>query len=272
MHYAEVKKADPRSGRLLILIAILAGVVGLAVFASYLLWFGDPIDSQEIAGQFGDFLGGALNPWFSFLALVALLYTIHLQSHELRLTREQFVRSSDALEAQNTALQVQNFESTYFNLLKLYHDLVDRAHIDQESRTCRGRECFQVLVEEWRSEGLHRVVRGDQVDPLQGVRDEYSAFFDKHKQHIGHCFRTLYNVIAMLEERDIGDTKIYFNLLRAQLSQHELELLFYNSISDIGAGLGRKAKKYGLLSGAALGEDAEALFGDRLLEMQGTRG
>ena len=37
-------------------------------------------------GQFGDYVGGVLNPTFSFLALLALLATLGLQIRELRIS------------------------------------------------------------------------------------------------------------------------------------------------------------------------------------------
>lgn len=44
-------------------------------------------------GQVGDFFGGMLNPALSFASFIALLYTIRIQSEELKLTREEFAKS-----------------------------------------------------------------------------------------------------------------------------------------------------------------------------------
>ncbi len=49
-------------------------------------------------GQFGDYVGGLLNPIFGFSSLLALLYTIRIQSQELRLTRLEFEKSVKAQE------------------------------------------------------------------------------------------------------------------------------------------------------------------------------
>lgn len=40
-------------------------------------------------GQFGDFVGGVLNPIFSFLAFCGLLYTVNLQRAELKEARNE---------------------------------------------------------------------------------------------------------------------------------------------------------------------------------------
>lgn len=47
-------------------------------------------------GQAGDFFGGMLNPILAFASFISLLYTIRLQSEELKLTREELAKSSEA--------------------------------------------------------------------------------------------------------------------------------------------------------------------------------
>lgn len=49
-------------------------------------------------GVIGDFFGGTLNPILAFASFIALLYTIRIQSEELRLTREEFAKSVKAQE------------------------------------------------------------------------------------------------------------------------------------------------------------------------------
>jgi hypothetical protein len=160
------------------------------------------------------------------------------------------------------------FPSTYFNLLRLYHDLVDTMQFDTEATSCRGKACFRALADEWRADGLQRVIRGDHIDPLRGVKEEYAAFYEKYRHLVGHYFRTLYNIIRVIEVRGADDTGMYFRLLRAQLSRYELELLFYNNLSDVGEGLGRRAAEHGLLSHVALDKEAAALFADELVAMK----
>lgn len=55
-------------------------------------------NTPEHWGQLGDFFGGMLNPILAFASFIALLYTIRIQSEELRLTREEFQKSVQAQE------------------------------------------------------------------------------------------------------------------------------------------------------------------------------
>jgi uncharacterized membrane protein len=79
-------------------IAAIIIVVGIYFFT----FAGGLAVKQDIWGQFGDFMGGTLNPVLSFLALLALLLTIVLQSYELRMTRQEMELSRIA--QQNTEL------------------------------------------------------------------------------------------------------------------------------------------------------------------------
>lgn len=73
-----------------------------AVFLAYWVAFqGLPISQhQDIWGQFGDYIGGLLNPALSFLALIALLFTIVQNQTELEETRKEAARSANALTQQ----------------------------------------------------------------------------------------------------------------------------------------------------------------------------
>lgn len=63
--------------------AIVSAVLVLAVAGSYALRFGPKVSNDTGAwGQFGDFVGGTLNPVFAMLAFLALLWSIALQADE----------------------------------------------------------------------------------------------------------------------------------------------------------------------------------------------
>ena len=64
-------------------------------------------------GQFGDYVGGALNPIFSFFALIALLLTIVLQSEELSASRQELKHSVQALQDSKDVAtrQAEHFET-----------------------------------------------------------------------------------------------------------------------------------------------------------------
>ncbi|GAB6043725.1 hypothetical protein [Endothiovibrio diazotrophicus] len=87
--------------KLLIIVGTIAGAVLLIPIVSYISMYGYHLsDSQELWAQFGDFFGGLLNPIYALLAFLALLYTISLQSAELRQATTEFRRSADSMQQQ----------------------------------------------------------------------------------------------------------------------------------------------------------------------------
>jgi hypothetical protein len=194
---------------------------------------------QHVWGQFGDYVGGTLNPLFAFTALLALLYTVKLQSRELRNSAEQLTKSAKALEKQNLVLRKQSFEATFFQLLRLYSDVVQELHITRERRSDgvkvkhEDKQCLRVLYRELSSP----VTRGDSMQSrLEALNDAYRSFYGKYGHLIGHYFRTIYQVVKIVEMSEMSDEekRNYTNVLRAQLSKDELGLLFYNCLSDYG--------------------------------------
>ncbi|MEN9886242.1 MAG: hypothetical protein RL758_820 [Pseudomonadota bacterium] len=69
-------------------------------------------------GQFGDFLGGLLNPIVSICTLVVAIAVWKLQRVEMEQTR-------NALTEQAKTAEQQRQEQRFFDLLNLYHRTVD---------------------------------------------------------------------------------------------------------------------------------------------------
>jgi hypothetical protein len=81
----ESNKAKGRNSFHLLLGGLLIfALLCLLVTASiYFYFFSGPIGSQENFAQFGDFMGGVLNPIFSFLTIFLLVGSLALQRQEL---------------------------------------------------------------------------------------------------------------------------------------------------------------------------------------------
>jgi len=97
----------------LIAISGIAIAAIVLVFGSYLYVFNGQLSfKQELWGAFGDFIGGTLNPILSFLALIALLITIAIQSKQLFLSRKELelTKIELAKTAEAAQKQAKHFE------------------------------------------------------------------------------------------------------------------------------------------------------------------
>jgi len=179
---------------------------------------------------------------YAFTAIIIAWYTI--ETAEIRKLNQKIVEANkfamEQLEKQNTTLRKQNFEDTFFQMLRLHHEIVSSINI-QGTIGYVGRDSFRYLYERLRDE-YHRRIPGfkggivteRREEGIEFVNDISETFFRDYQSHIGHYFRNLYNIIKFVDKSDINDKKFYTNLVRAQLSSNELRLLFYNCLSIYG--------------------------------------
>lgn len=219
---------------------IVAGVVLWSYFAQF---SGKLSDEQGVWGQFGDFVGGTLNPIFALLSFIALLMTLLIQNKELVISSEELKKSTEALSQQSKALDLQNFERTFFELIRLHHELVNGIVIRessfnysdeslQERSTKReGRECFAKFYSNL-SNYYHKILEGiDQTQSMPArIEEAFEQLIDYEQSSIGHYFRNLYHIFKFIDEGDVVNKQRYASIVRAQLSSNELCLLFYNAL------------------------------------------
>ena len=259
------------------LITVFIAAAGLLVL--YFYNFNEGLSaSQEDWGAFGDYMGGLLNPFIAFLAFLALLKTIEIQSKELKLTREELEESTDALNKQHAALKLQIFESTFFRLVDLYNQTVSLLEIKTTSDTSKGRDFFLEANKEFGVLIKNELTDIDNIIIRKTILiNGYEAFYSAHGHRVGHYFRILYNIFKyiddnrdLLDELDL-DPFTYSNIIRAQISKYELSLLFYNCLSRHGEGMIKYIKEYKLLKhlekiALLLSTDFDIAIDEELLE------
>ncbi|HRG88216.1 MAG TPA: putative phage abortive infection protein [Chitinophagales bacterium] len=81
----------------------------------------------------------------------------------------------------------------------------------------------------------------DIIDELRNSPNPYNTekyYYNGHQSHLGHYYRHLFRTVLFVHRNKnltTNQKKDYIRILRAQLSNHEQVLLFFNSISDLGA-------------------------------------
>jgi hypothetical protein len=226
-----------------ILFLLAATLVSITLYTGY-----HNVELYKSLGTWGDFTGGLLNPLLTFLTFIGVLSTIVLQRIELSLTRDEMARSTSALKSQGKAIEKQNFESTFFEMLKLHNTIISAIDlIDKDTgRVTTGRDCFRVFYtrltkiyrEKEKKTYYHK--NRDKLLPLS-----YSDFWRDAQLELGHYFRFLFNFVRFIHESPYKDG-FYIKLLRSQLSDQETLLLFYNVLTPQGAKFIPYAKDYAL--------------------------
>lgn len=225
---------------------LVLGVV-LLVFSTYagaLLWGIWPIEEISVAksGVFGDSFG-VLNALFSGLAFGGLLITVLYQREDLGLTKQE-------LKLTREEIKTQHLETTFFHMLRLHQDVVTGIDLQRQTKTgqqeTRGRDCFRVFRNRLESPYEEDKKASPSGDERAFITKAYDSLWEQSQSDLGHYFRGLYNVFKYLSEHDFNDKKQYGNIARAQLSDYELVILFYNCLSERGKNFIRYAKEFAI--------------------------
>lgn len=144
-----------------ILLFLLLLMLFLAVYGVYFYNFPIPLEAKkEVWGQFGDFVGGTLNPLLSFITIYILYKTIVLQKTSLEktnealelsqntyeLSRTELTKSAEILESQNKLIQLQKFEGAFFELTKLIIEGVNVSSYSFEGETYKGSSGIDKII------------------------------------------------------------------------------------------------------------------------------
>lgn len=200
-------------------------------------------------GAFGDFVGGILNPLFGILTLIGLALTISLQKEilevqkqELADTRKELERSTKALEIQNRTMLLQNFEGTFFQMLRKQSELLERIEFDSFGSIGRANGINAAV-------NFARAMK-QLVEQMQNPNGAYDYLYKKNSISLGPYFRNLFHTFKLIDDslHLSEDEKIkYSSLARAQLTSAELALIFYNCSTDWGQGFRPYVIKYRIL-------------------------
>ena len=190
-------------------------------------------------GQWGDFLGGILNPILTFLTFVGLIITIAIQQNELKLSREEFSKSAQALEQQSKHIELQGFENTFFKMVELHNNIVENLSYSYAIKSLPDSNSSILKSEE-------KVIRGIKVFSnilnnllefnSKWLRIEHykNKYLEKNNEILGQYFRNLYQILRFINKNKNlfpKTIKTYSNILRAQLSTNEVIIIFINAIA-----------------------------------------
>lgn len=240
-----------------ILIPLLLIFVVLSIYSYYFKNFTIDANVEHFA-QFGDYVGGTLNPILAFFAFLALLYTIKLQSdalkisqEELSATREELEKSriaqeeqSDSLELQNKNTRQQTLESTFFQLNSLLQQSTNNIHMEivynqfglnVNNISVSHNHFITAGLPHGKHEFHGKVALEKYVSLLkEQYNSDYNMFNKEYEDYTGTYFGQIYQIIKFIDESNIENKQRYINIFRAQFTKYELEFLFYHCLGSIG--------------------------------------
>lgn len=241
-------------------------ILGVIVIGT--LWCGSwllidyNIENSTNRGEFGDKFG-AINSLFSGLAFLGLIVTLLFQKEELELQRQELSETRKELEGQkkefeeqNKIIRRQSFENTLFSMISLQQEIVnkllyvERKQVQNPSGSWgvkdivteySGRSVFEKLYNS--IELKYSNIYGE-IHECYGIKSALKRIPRENFPQIkdttlfDHYFRHLYRIFKFIHESklvvDEDEKYEYACIVRSQLSDYELVMLFYNCISING--------------------------------------
>lgn len=233
------KKTKKKLPWILISFGLFAVFCIVSVFAYYeYIFFDFKIDSNvEHFGQFGDFIGGTLNPILAFLSFMALLYTIKIQMDELKLSREELEATrkelegsriaqqeqSESLKLQNQATKLQMFENTFFKLFEQHNEMLDNCYNSHGIISILNYQSNRVNDV---GEVLKDANKNELIDNFR--------YTNQHNNAVKNYFMVLYQLLKFIDIQCIKnnfDAKFFTNMVRAILDNEILKALAINIVA-----------------------------------------
>lgn len=176
---------------------------------------------------FGDKFG-AINALFSGLALAGVISTLIYQKEGLKLQNEEF-------EVMLKAQRLQCFETSLFNMLSLQQEIVKNLSLSKDiNNIYKGRDIFEPLY------NTVSVYNSKYMGVKEAIYKEGNKFLCSIPEttRLDHYFRHLYRIFKFINSNKSLDKTEKYNytaIVRSQLSDYELIILFYNCLSSNGS-------------------------------------
>lgn len=225
-------------------------------------------DSQEVWGQFGDFLGGVINPVVGLLTAFLVLMSVSIQRKELKASVQE-------MKAANASTSKMSFEQSLFAWLANYQSLLSDIS-DRQGGTGRATlnywysERFSGEIIALRSpsfttafgygepsRGLSALIADPRSSHHRPIVEElfahalsaFGSVVREHRVALEPIFRTLSRLLRWIDksEGDPEDKWHYIALVNSQLSWIEQVYALYFILYSAPSAFGSVVNKYALL-------------------------
>lgn len=220
---------------------IIGGVIGsIWALAGVILFYAafkkqiEALDNQKTATQ-------------------AAIDSINIQSTELTLQREELVQTREVFKAQEKTLKVQQFENTFFNLINLLSSILNSIDSQESNQVERragydngtsyvqpeydnivesftGRDCISKMVDKITIQiqrigaGYHRMKTEEEV---------ILHYKEKFETDVEPYLNTIKQILKKIDSNPMEVYDEYIDILKAQLTKVELELIKYFKGTDL---------------------------------------
>lgn len=228
-----------------ILIASITTVIGILFFLWYLIrvfiYDGEFNINNHInltkSGLIGNCISGICGTFFSFVGIIVLFETLSLQRKEFDENRK--------------IVKFQIFDNTFFNLLKLYQEVLfslqdDDYNSSSDNNKVIGKKYFNFK----KNESYKNFVAEEPYNINRNkARKYFEKYYENNRYELALYFRTIYRIYKFIDESSLSNNEKfkYSKIVRAQLSDSEVYFIYYDSFSKNGKEFRELILKYNIL-------------------------
>jgi hypothetical protein len=192
------------------IVAVIAFIVVLGMY--WLLFDGEISKDHQVWGTFGDYVGGVLNPFFSFLALLALLLTINIQNLQLERSKDESKKQAEHLEREFKRID-------YHRLIEKLAERINQNYKEKYIFLTVDSQTYQISI----FQAIHKGTLPRQNIDLERIRIDYE-----------NKSPSTFNTIWMIED-DLQRLYIYIKKyeLLSQYSGSPIQHFYKREFKDL---------------------------------------
>lgn len=229
----------------------LSGIIGLlciGLFVYYIVQYVSYVSVQEavksqLSCNIGDFITGTIGTILTFISTLFLFVTFRVQQIQFDKNHEDAYR--------------QRFEDTFFNIMSMLYQVRSEVNAQIQLNSRLGSKNLfdfyysfvHYYVQEFEEcsdfqRSMNILTKSDfQKTEYESAMYDLGHAYDEYVKsqgcNAGFFFRYIHNLITFVlrhweGKEHIDDAKSYLNFIQAQLTNEELALLLYDSISRNG--------------------------------------
>lgn len=249
---------------------LVVGLIVLFTFPFIEPYSGTGIIDEKKAANFGTFIGGYIGTIFLLISIFILIITLSSQRTATQIQQfESKLLDMIKLHRDNVdelILQNKTKRQIFIILRAEFQDIYEvvRKHYKEEDETNvekaniaylllffglgeSSTPMVKDLLKKYNEVIISNIIKDLNINrKKEGYKNlkylrkfKLNGYypFNGHQSRLGHYFRHLYQIIKYIDSQDFLTTdekKFYGKIIRAQLSNHELAIFFYNSVSQLG--------------------------------------
>lgn len=186
-----------------------------------------PEPSLKVTALLGDTFGA----FSALMAAFAAVGAVMALSEQRRAVKRQMFVST--LIAMLERLQQTIADTDFFVVEKVVN--ADGTFDEKAVASQSGQSAFYEISQELRLYVTENFLPDMSDEAKKGLAILlYKGFYQDYKDDLGHFFRQLYHIVKYIDESDDDEAGRFLKIVRASLSNAQLLLLAYNSISGEG--------------------------------------